>query len=451
MVEQKSNSLLENNPPQNIEAEKAFIASLLIDREAILKVADQIKVDYFYYDSHKAIVQSILDHYEKDEPVDLVTLNNSLKDNDDFQKVGGATYLAEITDFVPTSANTEYYLKIIKNKSELRTLINVCTEILQEAFQAKEDFQELIDKAEGKIFEIAKERISSDLVPLKPILSETVDLIEKRYHSKDAFSGIPSGFSDLDKLTGGFQRSDLIIIAARPSMGKTAFCLNIAENACLKYKGSVAFFSLEMSKQQLCQRFISSYARIDSQRIRTGKIEQSDFLSITSAMSQISSVKLFLDDTPAISALEIRAKARRLKAKESIDLIIIDYLQLIAPSASRKNDNRQNEIAEISRSLKALARELEVPVIALSQLSRSVELRGDKRPILSDLRESGAIEQDADVVTFIYREEYYHPDNEDAKGKGEIIIAKQRNGPTGTVSLSFNPAFTRFDNLAQYQ
>jgi len=444
-------TLIDKIPPQNIEAEKAFLAALLIDRNAIEKVADKINVNDFYLEVHKIIADAIIKLYDEDKPVDLVTVNNALRSNAILERAGGASYLSELTDFIPTSANAEYYLNIIQNKAELRTLIHVCTEIVTDAYHNADEVHALIDSAESKIFEIAKQRIRDDLVHIKPSLVETINHIDKQFHSQGTLSGVSSGLIDLDNLTGGFQKADLIIIAARPSMGKTALVLNITENICMKDKLGVAFFSLEMSKQQLCQRILSSYAKINSQKIRTGDILASDFPKLTTAVSQLSRAKIYLDDTPAISPLEIRAKARRLMAKSPVNLIIVDYLQLISAHDKRKTDTRQNEIAEISRSLKALARELDVPVIALSQLSRSVETRGgDRRPILSDLRESGAIEQDADVVAFIYREEYYHPDDENAKGKGELIIAKQRNGPNGTVLLTFNKTQTRFDNHAKY-
>ncbi|MDH5680129.1 MAG: replicative DNA helicase, partial [Spirochaetota bacterium] len=386
--------------------------------------------------------------HENDEPVDLVTLNNSLKGNEVLERLGGAAFLDELVESIPTSANIEYYIKIVKEKGELRKLIQVCTGIVTQAYQGADDVSELVDQAETKIFEIAEGRITQDFVAIKPALGETLEHIEKLYHNRGNYSGVPSGLSDLDDLTGGFQASDLIIIAARPSMGKTALCLNIAENVGMKSKKGVAFFSLEMSKQQLCQRLISSYSRLDSQKIRTGKIDKSAFPTIANAVSKISKAKIYLDDTPGINTLEIRAKSRRLMTRDQIDLIIVDYLQLISLASSKRVDNRQNEIAEISRSLKNLARELNIPIIALSQLSRSVETRGgDHRPKLSDLRDSGAIEQDADVVIFIYRDEYYQPDDESLKGKAELIISKQRNGPTGAVHVAFSSAFARFDNL----
>ncbi|HEO64279.1 MAG TPA: replicative DNA helicase [Spirochaetes bacterium] len=444
--------LLEKTPPQSLEAEKAVIASMLIDFEAIVKVADQISLDDFFQEAHQYILKSILDLYDKDEPVDLVTVNNSLKDQPLIIRQGGASYLDEIINTIPTSANVEYYVQIIKEKAELRKLISVCNEIISSAYQHPDSVSNLIDWAESKIFEIAERRIKADFVQLKPVLRETLNFIEQRYHHRDTYSGVPSGFTDLDDLTAGFQKSDLIIIAARPSMGKTALCLNITENIAMNYKKGVAFFSLEMSKQQLCQRLISSYSRFDSQKLRTGKLTATDFPMITNTVNHLSKAKIFLDDTPAINTLEIRAKARRLVAKEQIDLIIVDYLQLISLPDRSRSDNRQTEIAEISRSLKTLARELDIPIIALSQLSRMVETRGgDHRPKLSDLRDSGAIEQDADVVIFIYRNEYYHPDDEETKGKAEIIVSKQRNGPTGTLNLYFNSTQARFDNFTPYE
>ncbi len=444
--------MIDKVPPHNMEAEKAVLASMIIDSNAIIKVADQINIDDFYSETNKIISKSILEIYQKDEPIDLITLNNYLKDNSVFEKKGGARYLDELVESIPTSANIEYYLRIIQEKAELRRLINICTDTITSAYQETDDVSQIIDKAEVKIFEIAKQRIKEDFIAIKPALTETLEYIEKLYHNRDKYSGVPCGFMDLDEMTGGFQKSDLIIIAARPSMGKTAMCLNITENVGMKYKNGVAFFSLEMSKQQLCQRLISSYSRIDSQKIRTGKIAPEDFPKIASTVSNLSKAKIFLDDTPAISTLEIRAKARRLITREEINLIIIDYLQLIASPDKRRSDNRQTEIADISRSLKNLARELEVPIIAISQLSRSVETRGgDHRPKLSDLRDSGAIEQDADVVIFIYRDEYYHPEDDNIKGKAEMIVAKQRNGPTGTVQLAFNASQARFDNFTPYE
>lgn len=446
MMKEES-SLLEKKSPQNLDAEKAVIASMIIDPDALFKVADQVNIEDFSIDIHKVIAQHILTIYNKNEPVDLVTLNNSLKDNQIMLDHGGAAYLSDLTDSIPSSANIEYYLKIVRDKAELRRLIHACNDIISQAYISENEVSEQIDLAESRIFEIAQQRITSDFVAIKPALLETLASIEESFRKKDAFSGVPSGYVDLDKMLGGFQKSDLIILAARPSMGKTALCLNVTENMAIKHGKGVAFFSLEMSKQQLCQRLISSHSRIDSHNIRTGNIGKADFPKITKTVSSLSKSKIFLDDTPGINSLEVRAKARRLMAREDVDIIIIDYLQLITSADRKRSDNRQTEIAEISRSLKNLAREMNVPVIAISQLSRSVETRGgDHRPKLSDLRDSGAIEQDADVVMFIYRDEYYFPDNEEAKGKAELIIAKQRNGPTGTVQLTFNSANAKFDN-----
>ena len=435
--------------PQSIEAEKALIASMISDKDALVKVVDKIDEKAFYLDEHICIVRAILKLYHQSKPVDLVTVSEALRDNQMMKKVGGEAYLDEIVERIPTTENVEYHLQIIEEKLILRSLIESSKKIIEESYEVRgsDYIENLIDQAESNIFKIAQNRIKSDFVPIKPELSKTLKNIENLYNNKGKLSGISSGFIDLDKLTGGFQRSDLIIIAARPSMGKTAFCLNIAENIGVKIGLGVAFFSLEMPKMQLCQRMIASYGRLDSHKLRTGHMGSKDFVKITSIVSQLSEANIFLDDTSSMGVMEIRAKARRLLSKEKVDIIIVDYLQLISIDYRGRWDNRQNEIAEISRSLKILARELEIPVVVISQLSRQVEMRGgDHRPKLSDLRDSGAIEQDADLVMFIYRASYYGSDDDENSGKAELILSKQRNGPTGTVDLIFNKEQARFDN-----
>ncbi len=433
-------------PPQAHEAEVAVLGAMMLDIEAIGAGAELLNPESFYRDSHRKIFRAIMDLFSKSEAVDLVTLTQELKRKKELDAVGGAAYLSTILGSVPTAANVRYHAKIVLEKAVLRRLITTATEVVQEAYDASGDAAEILDRAENMIFDIAQSRVRRDFMPMREILKHSFEVIQELYDKKEHITGIGSGFDDLDKLTSGFQRSDLVIIAGRPSMGKTAFALNITANAAVKHNTPVAIFSLEMGKEQLVQRMLCSEARVDAHKLRTGYLADRHWSSLTTAAGQLSEAAIYIDDTPAMTVLEMRSKARRLKAEVDVGVLIVDYMQLMRGTG--RVENRQQEISEISRSLKALAKELNVPVLALSQLSRAVEQRGgDRRPILSDLRESGAIEQDADVVMFVYRGEQYErtPENQ---GMAEIIIGKQRNGPTGTVKLAFRSECTRFENLA---
>ncbi len=431
--------------PHNIEAEKSVLGSMLIDDDAIGLAVEIVDENWFYDDSHRKIYHAIVELYSAHKNVDLVTLSDKLKNDGQLEEVGGVSYLSEIIDFVPTSANVEYYANIVKEKGLLRKLIHNATKIITESYQASGNVDEVVDHAEKLIFEVAELRQRQQSIHIKELVKSSIETLDKLYQRKEHITGIPTGFEKIDYMTSGLQKSDLIILAGRPSMGKSSFAVSIGENAAIKHNIGVAYFSLEMSKEQLVQRMLCSLARIDAHKVRSGFLSPSDWPKLTAAAGKLSEAKIFIDDTPAISSLELRAKARRLKANNDIGLLILDYLQLMrGPS---KSDSRQQEISEISRSLKALARELDIPVIALSQLSRQVENRQDHRPQLSDLRESGAIEQDADLVALLMREEYYNPTDENA-GIAEVIIAKQRNGPVGTVKLSFIKEYMRFENLA---
>jgi replicative DNA helicase len=430
-------------PPQNTEAEQSVLGGILIENEALNKIVEILDSDDFYRESHRKIFKSMIALSEKNEPSDLITLTNELKYQNLLEEIGGASYLTSLIDSVPTAANIEYYAKIVKEKSILRKLIQAATEIVTQSYEDSGDVDGFVDDAERLIFGISEHRVKPSFYPFKDIIKESFKTIEKLYEKKELITGIPSGFKDLDRKTAGFQPSDLIIVAGRPAMGKTAFCLNVAQYAAIEAKIPVAIFSLEMSKEQLALRMLCSEAEVDSQNLRTGFLSESDWPKLTLAAGNLSEAPLFIDDTPAISSLEIRAKARRLKAEYDLGLVIVDYLQLMK---GRRAERREQEISEISRSLKALAKELSVPVIAISQLSRKTEDRPSRRPQLADLRESGAIEQDADVIIFIYREELYKQDTPN-KGIAEVIIGKQRNGPTGKVDLHFIDKYTAFKPL----
>jgi len=437
---------LEKLPPQNIEAEMAVLGSMLIEEDAISLVLEILSEDNFYKDSHRTIFASIVNLYDSRKAVDLITLVEKLKSDGVLEEVGGASYLTGLTNVVPTAANIVHYAKIVKEKNILRQLIHNATQIVTEAYGTDENVSAVLDRAEKMIFKISDDRIGKvGFTPIKEVIKDSIEAIDKLYQNKAHVTGVASGFTDFDIKTAGLQPSDLIIIAGRPSMGKSAFAINIVEHASIYDKIPVAFFSLEMSKEQLVQRLLCSHARVDAHKVRTGYLSKQDWPLLTAAAGKLSEAPIFIDDTAGISALELRAKARRLKSHHDIKLIVLDYLQLMRGAANI--ENRQQEISEISRSLKALARELNVPVIAISQLSRAVESRTDHRPQLSDLRESGAIEQDADVVVLLMREEYYNA-NEQNKGSADVIIAKQRNGPVGTVKLSFIKEYTRFENFA---
>jgi replicative DNA helicase len=443
-----ADAILEKVPPQNIEAEMAVLGSLLIDEDAISVAVEFLNKDSFYKDSHKKIFEAILDLYNANKAVDLITLTDELKRKGILEDIGGVSFLTALANSVPTAANISHYVNIVKEKSILRNLINNATRILSDCYETEGNIDEVVDNAERLVFEVSDKRHQGTYVPLKEIIKGSIETIDRLYQKKVHVTGIPTGFIDFDLKTSGLQPSDLIVIAGRPSMGKSAFALGIAEYAGVVEKIPTAIFSLEMSKEQLVQRMLCAHARVDAHKVRTGYLATSDWPRLTAAAGKLSEASIFIDDTPAISVMELRAKARRLKAHHNIQLVILDYLQLMRGSGSV--ENRQQEISEISRSLKALARELNVPVVAISQLSRAVEARSDHRPQLSDLRESGAIEQDADVVVLILREEYYNPSPEN-QGVAEINIAKQRNGPVGMLKLTFIQEYTRFENIARIE
>jgi len=432
-------------PPQNVEAEKSVLGSMLIDEEAIGAAVEVLDETWFYDEAHRKIYQAVVDLYQARKNVDLVTLSDKLKSEGLLEQIGGATYLSGIIDVVPTSANVEHYAHIVKEKGILRKLIQSATSIIADSYKLTGNIEEAVDNAERLIFEVADLKKSRKSVHIKDLVKEGIENLDRLYQRKEHITGIATGFTKLDSMTSGLQNSDLIIVAGRPSMGKSALAISIAEYIGIEQKKGVGLFSLEMSQEQLVQRMLCSQARVDAHKVRSGFLSPADWPKLTAGAGKLSESKIFIDDTPAISALELRAKARRLKANNGVDLIILDYLQLMR--GSTRADSRQQEISEISRSLKALARELDVPIIALSQLSRAVESRQDHRPQLSDLRESGAIEQDADLVVLLMREEYYNP-TEENKGLADVNIAKQRNGPVGTIKLSFIKEYMRFENLA---
>lgn len=448
MAESTKNMQVEKVPPQNIEAEIAVLGSMLIEEQAIAKAIEIMDESVFYKDAHRTVFKTIAELFSKNSVVDTVTIIEELRKKGQLDEVGGAPYIAALTSSIPTAANIEYYAKIVKEKSILRQLINNATEIVHDCYESTGDADQILDKAESRIFEISAKKLEQkSSIHLKDIIKDSIEVIDSLYQRKENITGIATGFHELDIITAGLQPSDLIIVAGRPSMGKSALVTCIAEHAGIIDKMPVAFFSLEMSKEQLVQRMLCSHARVNAQRVRTGFLSQSDWPRLVNTAGKLSEAPIFIDDTPALGILGLRAKARRMKAQYDIRLLILDYLQLMqGPSGA---DNRQQEISEISRALKALGRELRVPVIAVSQLSRAVEQRADHRPQLSDLRESGAIEQDADLVMLLLREEYYNPNAEDKKGQAELIIAKQRNGPTGSVNLAFISEYTRFENLSR--
>lgn len=440
----------ERVPPQNIEAEQAVLGAMLIDKEAIAKASEILTSSDFYREAHRVIFNAMLELYNKNEAVDMVTVTEILKRDNKLEDIGGLAYITSLANVVLTAANVKYHADIVAEKSVLRQLVRVSTEIVAMGYEANEDVGTLLDTAESRILEISNRKKKADFTPINDVLMESVQNIEKLINNKGGLTGLPSGFADLDKLTSGLHPSDFIILAARPSMGKTALALNIVQNVALrahkKIGGeprSVAFFSLEMSKEQLVNRMLCAEAGIDSQRLRVGEMGDKDWDALWGACDLMSKAKIYIDDTAGITVMDMRSRARRLKAEHGLDLIVVDYLQLMQGSGKRNNSgDRQQEVSEISRSLKALARELDVPVLALSQLSRSVEARQVKRPMLSDLRESGSLEQDADIVAFLYREDYYNPETENKHT--ELIIAKHRNGPVDTVNLFFHKQFTKF-------
>lgn len=430
-------------PPQNIEAEQSVLGAIILDNESLPKAIEILSTEDFYKETHSRLYRAILSLFEKNEAIDIVTLTDYLRRTNELESVGGLSYLSSLASGVLTSANIKYHAKIVREKALLRSLIQTATHIASRVYEDSLDADEMVDYAEKMIFDIADKRTKTSFFSLKDVIKDTFKMIEHLYDKKEAITGVPSGFRDIDELTAGFQPSDLIIIGGRPGMGKTAFALNIAQHVAIDLKEPVAVFSLEMSKEQLALRMLCAESMVDSSRVRKGFIGKQDWPRLTNAAGRLAESPIFIDDSSAITVLEVRAKARRLKMEHgALSLVVVDYLQLMR---SRGNfERREQEISEISRSLKALAKELKVPVVALSQLNRGVESRGDRRPTLADLRESGAIEQDADVIIFLYRDEIYNKNNPSNKGRAEVIIAKQRNGPTGVVNLTYLADSTRF-------
>ena len=436
-------------PPNDVEAEQAVIGSMLTDKEAVSAAIEVLKPEDFYREDNRIIFEAILSLYGRSEPIDIITLKSELSSMGKFEAVGGLEYIAELPDKVPTTANVEQYIKIVEEKSVLRNLIKTANEIITLGYDQTQEVDSIIDGAEKKIFEVMQKKNQKGYTPIKDILVETFTELEQLYNQKQRITGIPTGFSDLDFRTSGLHNSDLILVAARPAMGKSAFALNIATNAAVRAKVPVAIFSLEMSKEQMTSRILCSEAMVDSNKVRTGKIDDEEWGKLAAASGELSEANIYIDDTPGISIMEIRAKCRKMKIEKNIGLVVIDYLQLVQGSGKR-GSSREQEIAEISRSLKILAKEINVPVIALSQLSRAPEQRPDHRPMFSDLRESGSIEQDADIVMFLYRDDYYNEDSE-KKNIAEVILAKHRAGSTGTVELLWLGNYTKFANIDKYR
>ena len=443
-------SLIKRVPPHSIEAEQSVVGAMLMDRDAITTASEIICGDDFYQTAYGVIFDSVVELFNEGKPVDLITLQNRLKEKDVPEEISSLEFVRDLLAAVPTSANVKYYAEIVAEKSTLRKMIKMNEEIANACYLAKEPVEAIMERTEKKVFELVQNRNNGDFVPIKQVVLNALEKIEKSSKSKGTVTGIPTGFIDLDYKTSGLQPSDLILVAARPSMGKTAFVLNIAQHVAFRQNKTVAIFSLEMSKEQLVNRLFSLESYVDAQLLRTGNLKDSDWEKLIEGAGIIGRSNLIIDDTPGISISEMRSKCRKYKLEHNLELIIIDYLQLMSGSVGGRSESRQQEISDISRSLKALARELHVPVISLSQLSRAVEQRPDHRPMLSDLRESGAIEQDADVVMFIYRDDYYNKDTEHVN-EAEIIIAKQRNGPIGTVTLTWLPQYTKFANSQRKQ
>ncbi len=432
-------------PPQHLEAEEFVLGAILIDNQAMNKVLEVLSPSAWYREAHRKIFQAMIELTEVNEAIDQVTVSECLRRRNELEQIGGAAYLAKLVAQVPTAANVRHHAKIVQEKALLRNLITVATDIVASGYRDSEKVEDLIDQAERSIFEIAERKMRPSFVPVREIVKASFETIERLYEKKERVTGVPTGFTDLDEMTSGLQPSDLIIVAGRPSMGKTALALSIAQYAAIEKRETVAIFSLEMSKEQLVLRMLCSEARVDAHKLRSGFLGRADWPKLTSAAGRLAEAPIYIDDSPAMTVLEMRAKARRLKAERGLGLVIVDYLQLMRGRGGA--DNREQEISDISRSLKALAKELAIPVIALSQLSRAVETRGgDKKPQLSDLRESGAIEQDADVVMFIFREEVYRQ-TEENRGVADILLRKQRNGPTGEFQMAFIDRYTRFENL----
>ncbi|WP_029451730.1 replicative DNA helicase [Clostridium algidicarnis] len=429
--------------PQNTEAEQSVLGSMIIDKTSIAQAVEVLRSEDFYRDAHKVIFQAILELYQKDAPVDMITLIEHLRSIEKLENSGGITYITEISNSVPSTANLQSYIKIVEDKSMLRKLIRSSTEIIENSYNKQDNVEEVLDFAEKKIFDIAEKRTTSDFESISSVLERGFLEIERLFNNKGDITGVPTGFPELDSKTSGFQSGDMVLVAARPSMGKTTFALNIAQYASLRANKSVVIFSLEMSKEQLGYKLLCAEANVDMLKLRTGNLEDQDWENIARASGPLAASKIYIDDTPGITVMEMRSKCRRIKIEHGIDMIIVDYLQLMSGTGS---ENRQQEVSEISRSIKALAKEMKCPIIALSQLSRAPEQRSDHRPMLSDLRESGSIEQDADIVMFLYRDEYYNKETEE-KNIAECIISKQRNGPVGTVKLAWLGQYSKFGRL----
>jgi replicative DNA helicase len=444
-----ADDILRRVPPQNLEAEQSVLGAILLDNEAINQALEVLSAEDFYRESHRDIFRAMAELTDRNQPVDAITLTDALRSKGALEAIGGPAYIAELAAYVPTAANIAHYARIVREKAVLRSLVSAATEIASSAYEAPSNVDEFLDGAEHKIFEISERRIRQSFHSMPELTRESLKMIERLYENKELVTGVPTGFLDLDRITAGFQPSDLVVIAARPSMGKTALALNIAAHAAMEAEPrvGVAFFSLEMSKEQLVLRLLCSEARVDSSKARAGYLSERDFPKLAQAAARLAEAPIFVDDSSDTSPIVLKAKCRRLARERgsNLGLIIVDYMQLMRPA--RPGESREKEIAEISRSLKALAKELKVPVVALSQLNRQVETRPDRRPLLADLRESGAIEQDADVIAFIYRDEMYHRDSKEP-GVAEIIVAKQRNGPTDTAKLTYLSQYTRFENYA---
>lgn len=434
-------------PPHDVEAEQAVLGCMLTDRDSVLSAIEVLRKDSFYREDNKMIFEAIVNLYSKSQPIDVITVKAELSDMGKLERVGGLEYIAGLTEKFTTSANIDKYIRIVDDKATHRNLIQTANELVALGYDESEEIDKIMDMAEKRVFDLSAKKNVKGYSPIKDVLLESYGKLEELYNAKGRLSGLTTGFIDLDNKTSGLHNSDLIIVAARPAMGKSAFAINLATNVALKAKKGVIIFSLEMSKEQVGNRILCSEAMVDSNKLRTGMLEDEDWTKLAENLGRLSDAPIYIDDTAGISIMEIRAKARKLHIEKEIGLIVIDYLQLIQGSGNR-NSSREQEISEISRSLKILAKELNVPVIALSQLSRSVEKRDDKRPMLSDLRESGAIEQDADIVMFLYRDDYYHPDTE-KKNISEIILAKHRGGSTGTIDLAWLPNYTKFANLTK--
>lgn len=439
--------MLDKVPPQNIEAEQSVLGAILIEQSAIAKISDILQAEDFYREAHRLVYRSAMILFERGEAIDFITVIDMLRKEEGLERAGGISYITSLANGIPTAANIVFHAKIVQEKSLLRRLIHAATDIAAMGYAETEEVERVLDQAEQKILSVATRKIGQDFAPIKEIIFSTLDKIDEMHKAKGGITGLSTGFTNLDKLTGGFQRSDLILIAARPSMGKTALVLNVAQHMATRDKKSVAIFSLEMPREQLAMRMMCAEGLIDSQHFRTGAMSNDEWKNLVDAADRLSGSQMFIDDTAGLNAVELRNKARRISKEHGLDCIIIDYLQLMDGGAHSRIDNRQQQISDISRSLKALARELKVPVIALSQLSRGPESRTSRKPMLSDLRESGSLEQDADMVAFLYREDYYNPETE-RKNITELMIAKNRNGPTETIELYFHKNFTRFTDYS---